>query len=350
MSKSEALRAYLMKNYAPKEKRKKKKDKLKKLKQPTNNELMVAKTSSTPTNNTTNIDHNKHYNHTNDNYDMRMPDLNDGSGWNADNTNILAPTRKRKHDDNSNRSKTSPPTKRIKRQRYDTDSESDMEVERKPKQTNVRYDTSDEDDSDIEVARKPSNKNEESDSDSDMEVERKPSKIIKDENENKTVYRDKNGKRISENEYNKMKQKHNKRHKDDANDMEWASGLVQKYKAFEKAVVVQRQKFQSIARYKDDAEMNIDLQNEHREEDPLNDMEGYKDKIKHNREDTDGSTGMNGRPMYKGKPWPNRYGILPGYRWDGVDRSNGFEGKKLLHQSQRIDYKNRRYKAANADM
>lgn len=57
------------------------------------------------------------------------------------------------------------------------------------------------------------------------------------------------------------------------------------------------------------------------------------------------------RPVYKGpQPKSNRYGLSPGYRWDGIDRGNGFEDRVLeaLHSKGRK--KEEAYRWSAADM
>ena len=87
----------------------------------------------------------------------------------------------------------------------------------------------------------------------------------------------------------------------------------------------------SLTRTVDDRDREDLLKEREREDDPMAEyMKKKKEKIH----------GKSRRfPQYKGpQPPPNRYGITPGYRWDGVDRSNGFEKKQKNSKLQSIHY------------
>ena len=56
------------------------------------------------------------------------------------------------------------------------------------------------------------------------------------------------------------------------------------------------------------------------------------------------------RPMYEGAPWPNRYRIRPGYRWDGVDRGNGWEEKRFKLAAERQAMQVTKYHYSVEDM
>ncbi len=56
------------------------------------------------------------------------------------------------------------------------------------------------------------------------------------------------------------------------------------------------------------------------------------------------------KKKYQGA-WPgNRFNIPPGHRWDGIDRSNGFEKQLLSAQGDKIARSEQAYKWAVEDM
>ncbi|KIJ53788.1 hypothetical protein M422DRAFT_58539 [Sphaerobolus stellatus SS14] len=132
-----------------------------------------------------------------------------------------------------------------------------------------------------------------------------------------TVYRDASGRKIDTKaaraEAARLRKEQEER---EAKKMEWGKGLVQREEKEKERRELEKEKTRGLARYADDKELNEDLKAQDRWNDPA---AAFLTKKK-----TKGPR----RPEYTGPPPPpNRFGIKPGYRWDGVDRSNGFEKK-----------------------
>lgn len=56
------------------------------------------------------------------------------------------------------------------------------------------------------------------------------------------------------------------------------------------------------------------------------------------------------KPQYEGEFMPNRFGIPPGHRWDGVDRSNGYEKQWFTVQNSKKAVEEEVYKWSTEDM
>ena len=101
-----------------------------------------------------------------------------------------------------------------------------------------------------------------------------------------------------------------------------------------------------LARGKDDEQMNSELKAQQRWNDPM--MQFMADKDRGGAAGASGgksgtSSRVKGRPVYQGPAAPNRYGIRPGYRWDGVDRGNGFEVERFKALNRRERNKDLEY-------
>ncbi|KAF4551040.1 Pre-mRNA-splicing factor cwc26-like protein [Elsinoe fawcettii] len=150
-----------------------------------------------------------------------------------------------------------------------------------------------------------------------------------------TVYRDASGRRIDvAMKRAEMRRKAEEEERKKVQEKEGAVGDVQRREREERKRELEDAKLMGVARYADDEELNREMKEQDRWNDPMAQMVGTTTK----------SGKKKGRKkVYEGASEPNRYGIKPGYRWDGVDRSNGFERKWFAARNKQQSRKDLEY-------
>nr|KAG5708706.1 hypothetical protein BaRGS_034923 [Batillaria attramentaria] len=162
--------------------------------------------------------------------------------------------------------------------------------------------------------------------------------------EAKTVFRDKSGKRRDlAAEREKEEEDAKKQAEQDKKYKEWGQGLKQKEMKEQNLQEYVHEISKPLARYKDDEDLDRIMREMDREGDP---MAKFMKKKNTNKDNS-----ANEKPRYRGPPPPpNRFGIQPGYRWDGVDRSNGFEKQIYAKMAEKKAVKEHAYKWSTEDM
>ena len=145
-----------------------------------------------------------------------------------------------------------------------------------------------------------------------------------------TIYRDASGRIISV----AMKRAEARKKAEEeatkaAAELEAQRGDVQRAASAKQKEELREAKYMPVARYVDDVEMNEELKEKSRWNDPAAGFIAKKAQRK----------SVSGKPMYKGAAMPNRHGIRPGHRWDGVDRGNGFEKEYFAAQNKKRNLK-----------
>ncbi|KAF2863908.1 hypothetical protein K470DRAFT_209877 [Piedraia hortae CBS 480.64] len=126
-----------------------------------------------------------------------------------------------------------------------------------------------------------------------------------------TVYRDASGRIVNLAE--KRDEMREKAAEEKRREVERQQGEVQKQLKEDRRRELEEVKTMGVARYADDKRMNEELKAQERWNDPMAGLVR--------------PSGRREKKVYKGAFEPNRYGIKPGWKWDGVDRGNGFERK-----------------------
>lgn len=266
------------------------------------------------------------------------------------------------------------------------DSDSDADVPRRSART--RHDSDSDSDSDVDVPRRPSAKSAASRTqtglisssefkDVEKDLLRKREEEMKGIDEvamgrgGETVYRDESGNKVDTmSEYLRK----------EAVDKGIAIRLEKAQKNISQGGVQQRERqeimdemekvaVEGFSRSVDNERIEALRKEQVREGDPMADYFAKRKKSKKsssssNRELEEGppseasdtkKTGLriesSSKPRYTGPPpAPNRFNIMPGFRWDAVDRGNHYEAKVLLVLNKSKEQSEQSYRASVADM
>ncbi|XP_016060231.1 PREDICTED: BUD13 homolog isoform X2 [Miniopterus natalensis] len=159
-----------------------------------------------------------------------------------------------------------------------------------------------------------------------------------------TVFRDKSGRKRNL-KLERLEQRKKAEEDSERNELyaQWGKGLVQSRQQQQNVEDAIKEMQKPLARYIDDEDLDRMLREQEREGDPMaNFIKRNKAKESKNKKE---------RPRYSGPaPPPNRFNIWPGYRWDGVDRSNGFEQKRFARLASKKAVEELAYKWSVEDM
>lgn len=109
-------------------------------------------------------------------------------------------------------------------------------------------------------------------------------------------------------------------------------------------IIIEQIKKTGYTQYVDDKDLNKRLKEEIRPDDPMYDY--FMSKRREEEVEETGQPDEGGKPVvndfmkpstkpkYRGPlPPPNRFGILPGYRWDGIVRGINYEAKRFTRSN-----------------
>jgi len=172
-------------------------------------------------------------------------------------------------------------------------------------------------------------------------------KIIDDAKNAETVYREKGTgkKRDFEKEEELDAAERARKEEELKNYKVWNKGKKQLEQKEENVQSYLKEIEKPLARYKDDKDFNDMQKAKMFQDDPMYDYMMSKNKTK-----TKKARQQSSKKMYTGSSTaPNRFGILPGYRWDGVDRSTGFENKLFTYHNEKKIQVNQAWRANTDD-